>query len=191
MNLNQITDLIRNRRSIFTEMYSDQPISKEILEEILENATWAPTHKKTEPWRFVIYHSLEARTSLSKLLQKNYLAATPVEEYSAIKEKKVFSRPLQSAAAIVLILQRHEESGLPEWEEVAGIACGVQNMYLTTAALKLGSYWSTPNLITEERDFFDLQDNEKCMGVFYIGHLKADLEFGSSRTPISEKSTWF
>ncbi|MBK8635571.1 MAG: nitroreductase [Saprospiraceae bacterium] len=191
MSVDAISQLIRSRRSIYTEMYAQQAIPKEIIETILENAIWAPTHKKTEPWRFLVYHSEEARKSLSDLLLKNYLAASVGEDYSPVKENKVKSRPLQAGVAIVLILQRHKDSGLPEWEEVAALACGVQNMYLTATAAGLGCYWSTPNLITDERDFFDLEDHETCLGVFYAGYLKADLEFGSNRKPLSEKALWF
>jgi len=190
MSLDAISHLIRNRRSIYTEMYDEKPIPTEIIETILENATWAPTHKKTEPWRFLVYHSEEARKSLSELLLKNYLAVSVGEDYSLVKEKKVKSRPLQAGVAIVLILQKHPESGLPEWEEIAALACGVQNMYLTATAAGLGSYWSTPNLITDERAFFNLEENESCLGVFYAGYMKADLEFGSSRKSISEKAEW-
>ena len=49
-----IFDLIAKRRSIFPVQYNDKPIDKETLEKILEAANWAPTHKKTEPWRFKV-----------------------------------------------------------------------------------------------------------------------------------------
>ena len=47
-----IENLIRNRRSVFPDQYNDRPIARETLERLLEAANWAPTHKKTEPWRF-------------------------------------------------------------------------------------------------------------------------------------------
>ena len=46
-----INDLIRRRRAIFPKSYlPNQPVSREIIEQLLENANWAPTHKLTEPW---------------------------------------------------------------------------------------------------------------------------------------------
>jgi len=50
----QITDLIRRRRSVFPPMYNGQPVSDEIIPLLLENAHWAPTHPLTDPWRFVV-----------------------------------------------------------------------------------------------------------------------------------------
>ena len=44
--------LILERRSV--RAYTDQPIPNEMIEEILEAAIYAPTHKLREPWRFVL-----------------------------------------------------------------------------------------------------------------------------------------
>ena len=47
--------LIRERRSIYPNMYSDEPVDDAVIREMLENANWAPTHRLTEPWRFVVF----------------------------------------------------------------------------------------------------------------------------------------
>ena len=47
--------MIKHRRSIFPPQYSDDSIKKEVIQQIVENANWAPTHKLSEPWRFTIY----------------------------------------------------------------------------------------------------------------------------------------
>ena len=46
-NLSDTTALIKDRRSISPEQFSDRRVHKEILEEILTNGTWAPTHGMT------------------------------------------------------------------------------------------------------------------------------------------------
>lgn len=58
-----ITKTIRNRRSIFPPSYIEKDIPKEIINTILENANYAPTHKLTEPWRFIVFKG----ESLNKL----------------------------------------------------------------------------------------------------------------------------
>jgi len=50
-----INELIKNRRSIFPKTYIEKPIPKDIIQQVLENANWAPNHRKTEPWRFKIF----------------------------------------------------------------------------------------------------------------------------------------
>ena len=50
-----VSALIRRRRSVFPKMYNDLPIADELIAEVLENANWAPTHRLTEPWRFMVF----------------------------------------------------------------------------------------------------------------------------------------
>ena len=38
--------LLRSRSSIFPVMYTDEPIDDAIIQDMLENANWAPNHKK-------------------------------------------------------------------------------------------------------------------------------------------------
>ena len=58
---------------------------------------------------------------------------------------------------------------LPEWEEIAATAMAVQNMYLTATAYEVGCYWSTPGMINHLREFLQLEENQKCIGLFYLG----------------------
>ena len=63
-----IFDVIRNRRSVFPVQYNGKPVSKMDIEKVLEAANWAPTHKKTEPWRFRVMQG-EIQEKLGLLLQ--------------------------------------------------------------------------------------------------------------------------
>ena len=48
-------ELIKRRRSVFPKDFSGQRVPRAALEQCLEAANWAPTHGKTEPWRFVVF----------------------------------------------------------------------------------------------------------------------------------------
>ena len=51
----QTFNLIKNRRTVTPKDYlSGGSISDEDLGTILEAANWAPTHNKTQPWRYVM-----------------------------------------------------------------------------------------------------------------------------------------
>ena len=54
-NYNEFNSLIRHRRSIFPNMYTNEVVEDAIIIQILENANWAPTHKLTCPWRFCVF----------------------------------------------------------------------------------------------------------------------------------------
>ena len=164
-----ISQTIRRRRSIFPNTYVERAIPDELLAEILENANYAPTHRLTEPWRFRVYRGA-SRQQLADFLGNAYVQQTPAEKYSEKKEEKTRKKPLQSDTIIAIILHRDPEQRIPEWEEVAAVACAVQNMWLTASDYGIGSYWSSPGTVIRERDFFDLADNEKCLGLFFLGY---------------------
>lgn len=185
MNLKEI---IANRRAIYPDQYIDKPIAKADLLEILEAGNWAPTHKKTEPWRFKIMQG-ESLNSLSDFLAETYEEITPPNKFSSFKKKKVAMKPKQSGAVIAICMQRDLKESLPEWEEIASVAMAVQNMWLMASSLGLGAYWSSPGLISEMHKFFELKEGEKCLGFFYLGHYEGDLPEGK-KGDINEKITW-
>ena len=51
--------LIRHRRSIFPKQYTGDALSRDVINNMLEAARFAPSHKLTEAWRFVIFESEE------------------------------------------------------------------------------------------------------------------------------------
>ena len=184
----QVSDLIRKRRSIFPKTYNGRPISREVVEEVLENANWAPTHKMTEPWRFkvIVGDGLER---LSLFLSNYYKNNTPEESFSEIKYGKLKNNPLKAACIIAICMKRDEQERLPEWEEIASVACAVQNMYLTCTAYGVGCYWSTPKPALEAHGFLGLGEGERCLGLFYMGY--HDLpDIPGKRTPIEDKTAW-
>jgi nitroreductase len=181
-----LNELIRKRRAVFPPMYNGKKIPKKIIEQILENANYAPTHKLTEPWRFKILRG-SALQKMSTFLIEDYEKNTPLEQQNEVKKKKMSENPLRSACCIAICMERHE--GLPEWEELAAVAMAVQNMWLSCTAYGIGSYWSTPPVIGRTNKLLKLTDNEKCLGFFYMGYSDAPLPEGK-RTPIADKVVW-
>ena len=181
-----IFDLIKNRRSIFPVQYNDKPIAKEAIVQLLEAANWAPTHKKTEPWRFKVLQG-ESKEKLGRFLSVKYQEIE--ERPKQVKIKKLYNNPVQSAAVIAICMQRDLNESVPEWEEVAAVAMAVQNMWLCCAELGIGCYWSSPGLIKYMDEFFDLADGEKCLGFLYMGYFDGDSPEGV-RTPIEDKVVW-
>ncbi len=189
MTVQELNDLIKKRRAIFPKTYiAGMGIPQHIIEQVLENANYAPTHKFTEPWRFRVLRGA-ALQKLADFLITDYQTLTPLAEQTDMKRKKITENPLRSGCVIVILMKRHEDI-LPEWEEVAAVAMAVQNMWLTCTAFDIGSYWSSPSAITERgNDFLGLADDERCLGLFFMGyHNMPDLP--PQRTPIEEKVEW-
>lgn len=190
MTVSEISDLIRRRRAIFPKTYiPGKPIERAIIEQLLENANWAPTHRLTEPWRFRVFHSEESRRHLGTYLSEFYQKNTPPEQFSEEKMKKNGENPLLSGAVIAIVMQRDPEERIPEFEEIAAVAMAVQNMWLTCATLGLGCYWSTPRAALEATEFLKLQPGERCLGLFYLGWHEMP-ELAGKRKPVAEKAVW-
>ena len=182
------SQLLRKRRSVFPVSYLDKPVPTAIIEEILENANWAPTHRMTEPWRFKVLRS----NALSRLRDWQvdwYLRNTPKEKVSQKKLKKLQNNPLKAGCIIAICMQRDPAESIPEWEEIAAVACAVQNMWLTATAHELGAYWSSPRFIKDIGPFLELKEGERCLGFFYMGYHNQP-KVPRTRKPIEEKVTW-
>ncbi len=183
-----VSNLIAFRRSIYPEQYSQTPVSEETINKLLEAANWAPTHKRTEPWRFQVFHTEEAKKRLSDFFAATY--PKTVTQLSEVKMRKLVEKPLKAGCIVAICLQRDPKESLPEWEEIASVAMGVQNMWLMATELGMGSYWSTPSLIQYYGDYFKLQEGERCLGFFYLGHYEGEQFEGTRATPVSEKTIW-
>ncbi len=186
-SVDTINQIIRSRRSIFPPSYIQKEIPREIIENILANANYAPTHKLTEPWRFTVVTG-EGLNKLAGFFTERYRKVTPPEAFSQARYDAAGEKVLKSACVILINMEVHAEK-VPEWEEVAAVACAVQNMWLTATAYGIGSYWSSPGVLKELGEFLSLPDNQKCLGLFFMGYHDA-AEGSARRTPIEDKVTW-
>lgn len=163
-----LKQIIENRRSIYPKNYSSKPIEDEVLGEILSSSNFAPNHKKTKPWRFHLLKG-EALTNLSLEIQKIYKETTPQHLFLQ-KKHDDFAHKISQTSAIIPIVVNY--SGLvPQWEEVAAVSMAVQNMYLTATAYKVGCYWSSHPVFHQLKSYFELEENQECLGLFYLGNV--------------------
>ena len=190
-NLSEITEIIKNRRTIYPQFYSSRKVHKEIIEHLLQNATWAPTHGMTQPWRFKVFTE-ESRKTLSDKLSMLYKELTPIENFREDKFAKMQARPFQASAVIVAYMKRGENPKIPEIEEISSVACAIQNLCLTATAYGIGSFWSTPKIIytKEMNDFLKISDEDKCMGIIYLGYPNDEWPKGQ-RKPIEYLTEWY
>lgn len=170
-NLSEITELIRNRRTIYPEQFSDRKIHREQIELMINNALWAPTHGNTQPWRFQVFTD-GGLQRLSTFLGETYLSLIPKEQQNDMKLAKLMARPLKSSVVIAVIMERQPEAKILEMEEIEAVACAIQNLHLTATAYGLGGFWSTPKIIysQEMNQFLGIEEKDKCLGLFYLGY---------------------
>jgi len=183
MKANELLEIIKSRRSVSPNNFSQEEISAEELQLILESANWSPNHKRTEPWRYKVIQG-EAKQRFANFLVKKYEDNTALELQSDRKKEDLADKPLKSDKIILICMQTSPI--LPEWEELAATSMSVQNMWLMSTSLGIGAYWSTPSMMNYVHEFVELNPDEKCIGFFYLGKLNVALNEGS-RKPIEDK----
>ena len=213
----QALNLIRHRRSIFPKQYTGTSIPKPIIQDILESAQWAPTHKLTQPWRFIIFESMEAKEKLGNFLAESYKSSqlSKGKEVSMSKYDKKVKNCKVSSHVIAIIVDYSGETKNPIVEEIASVSSAVQNMQLIASSYKnVGAYWSTGCLYNDKGnedesmdqekarlnsddviDFLKLGKDELCLGWLFIGTRDDNMKWPSGRRiSIIESDTkvqWF
>ncbi len=194
MEYAEVLNLIKNRRSLYPmQMEEGSKIPNESIHKILELANYAPSHKRTEPWRFIVMEKNGLSNFLDfqiKFIQDSKIPAKKkAEKILKTKRKKD-----QVSHIIAVCMHRDEEKRIPRQEEEYAVACSVQNMLLGLDSLGLIGYWSTGNLAfsNKTKHFFKLNQEDHCMGFLILGLPKAKLNL-KEKIQISEiekKVTW-
>jgi len=188
--------LFKTRRTIkpaFIDPSREVPLS--LLDEILEDAHWAPTHGLTQPWRFHLFHGRRKLLDLSDGLQAAFRAAVPAERQDQATLDKLIQYPAGSAAAVALLVHLPAKSRIPEWEEVAAACCAAQNLMLSAHAQGLGSFWSTTTatILPEFVRWLGVAPEAyRSLGIIYLGWPKAGAaaQLRSTRVPLAERTIW-
>ncbi|MBK6267139.1 nitroreductase [Marivirga sp. S37H4] len=191
-DISEINRLIKSRRSIFPAQYSGEKVPDEIVEQMLENAKWAPTHKHTEPWQFTVFTG-EGLRKLGEFQSQIYKEhAEKQDNFSEEKFLTLQNKPLQASHIIAIAMKRDEKGTVPEIEEIESVACAVQNMYLTATAYGIGCYWGSGGItyLESAKESFGLSSKDKLLGFLYLGMPKDGFWPEGKRTSMEDKVHW-
>ena len=186
-----INRLIGQRRTIFPEQFDpDRKVEDHVVEQLLENANWAPTHGLTEPWRFKVFTG-DGLKKLADFQSDLYKQLTPDIQFKQAKFEKLKSRPLKASHVIAICMKRQEAEKIMEIEEVEAVACAVQNMQLTATAYGVGAFWSTGGVTYEQeaKAFFGLGLKDQLLGFLFLGYVKGEWPEGR-RGDYRDKVEW-
>lgn len=187
----KLSEIIKTRRSTDPDLFSGAIVAKEIIEQMLEAANWAPTHGYTEPWRFIVY-SNEKVHAFGEMHAALYKRLTPVEQFLQKKYEKIKYRSKNCSQVIVCINKRGDKSNIPELEEIAATSAAIQNMLLVATENKVATFWSTGGMCyhPELKKQLGFEDTDQILGFIYVGIAdQANVE-GKRNTEWKEKVEW-
>jgi nitroreductase len=185
-----IASVIKNRRSIKPVKMNGKKIPDEQVRELLKLANWAPTHGRTEPWRFIVYSGDKVKEFCYQHAEM-YKTHTPREKFEQANYDKHLHNGDLASHLIIAIMQRGGSPKIPALEEIAATAIAIQNILLGATAAGIASFWSTGGMVHHHvmKDFLQLSKEDIVMSLLYLGYADGQME-GKRQTEIEEKVIW-
>jgi coenzyme F420-0:L-glutamate ligase/coenzyme F420-1:gamma-L-glutamate ligase len=193
----EIQKFLRSRRSV--RYFLSQPVPQDLIEEILETATWAPSAHNRQPWRFVVLTEMEAKTHLGDQMGADFRRDL-IEDGCSLEEvdhlvARSRNRILEAPVVILLCLDLLEGDIYPdqirnEAEYIMGVqsvALAGGTLLLSAHAEGLGGVWVCAPLFAPEsvREALSLPVNWKPQGMLLLGY-PASIPEPRERKPIRE-----
>ncbi|MFM7180241.1 MAG: nitroreductase [Verrucomicrobiales bacterium] len=186
--------IFRTRRTIKpAAMDPDREIPRALLKELLEDAIWAPTHGLTQPWRFHVFDTAEARGRLAEGMVGIYGEITPEGARDSGKRAKLQDGPRRAPVVIALLARVVPGGKIQEWEEIAAASCAAQNLLLSAHEKGLGGFWSSPPVACSEEfaAWLGAEANDRPLGLIYLGWPLAEAPPATSvRATLAERVVW-
>ena len=152
--------LMKGRRSV--RKFHTQPIPRELIEQILEAARWAPSPHGRQPWRFVILTKAELKARLAEQMgstwQQNLQMAGQDPEIVNIRLDKSRQRILKAPVIIIPCLYLEDLDRYPDEKRqsdettmaIQSLGAAIQNMLLMAYDLGLDTGWMCAPLFCPE-----------------------------------------
>lgn len=186
-----VQQTIRNRRSAKLGSMTGDKIEDAIVSQLLELADWAPTHARTEPWRFIVY-SGDAVKKFANDHAELYRSATPEDKFNLGRFEKLQTTGDKASHIIVAAMKRNAEHKIPAVEEIAATACAVQNILLGAETLGIAAFWSTGGMAHDPamKNHLGLSEEDMVLGFIYLGYTAETNKTGKRLIPLEEKVQW-
>jgi nitroreductase len=146
-----ILNAIHARRSI--RQYTDDTVSQQSVQTILEAGRWAPSGLNNQPWRFAVVRDLELKEEIAKQTR--------------------YGEIVRNAPVIIAVFIDNEAS-YDRVKDCQGIGACLQNMWLAIQALDLGGVWLGEILKNKERvgEILEVPEMYELMAVLTVGRPK-------------------
>jgi nitroreductase len=145
-----VEQAIRTRRT--HKAYAPEPVAREVLDELLELARWAPNHNLTNPWRFRVVGP---------------------QTLAALKEAAGPEAAAKLDRAPTLVVASVVQTGDPvqDEEDVCATAAAIYVVLLAAHARGLAGYWRTPEVLRTPGgcSAAGVPEGERALGLIHLG----------------------
>ena len=169
------------RRTI--RAFTAEPVDGQAVRRAVATALTAPAPHHSQPWRFVILESAQARTALLDAMREAWIADLRHDGFTQEQIARRIRRgePLRNAPLIVVpCLVTDAAHDYPDERRSAAeqamftvsMGAAVQNLLIALAVEGLGSAWISSTLFCQDvaARAMDLPDGWRPMGAIAVGH---------------------
>jgi nitroreductase len=190
-NFEQIANVIRDRRTIKAAAMNGSQIADSTINQLLALADYAPTHGRTEPWRFFVYTG----ESLKKFCKDHadlYWNNTSEENRKQQTYDNLEHAGDMASHLVIAVMRRTPETKIPFLEEYAATSAAIQNVLIGVEAMGLAAIWNTGGMALKPamKQYLNLKEDDEVVGFLYLGHTDEPKKEAVRKIPIEEKIVW-
>lgn len=178
----EVLDVLKSRRSI--RKYKKVKVSDELIKEVIQIATWAPSAHNAQPWRFIVLRDEKLKEKLLeemgfkwvKDLEKNGVNYDEALEIVKESNKEIIDAPI----LIIPCLTMADMHRYPDAERVAvehimaiqSVAAAIQNLLIALHVYGLGACWHCAPLFCQEvvKEVLGLPDDYEPQAIVTVGY---------------------
>lgn len=190
-------ELVRGRRSV--RAFSSRPVARQIIEEAVAAAGWAPSPHGRQPWRFVVVESPERRLALADAMATTWQEQLGLDgqDQAIITSRLAKSRDRLIRAPVLIIpclyladIDVYPDTGRQAAEElmaVQSLGAAIQNLLLSLYAAGVDAGWMCAPLFCPEivQETLGLEAALQPHALIPVGYAAAD-PVRRPRRPIDE-----
>jgi len=191
-----LATLLRGRRSV--RKFRDGPVPRELIEQILEAARWAPSPHGRQPWRFIVLTRPELKNLLADRMGETWRRNLQMDGQDSgvvnLRLDKSRQRILNAPVIILPCLYLEDLDRYPDERRQAdettmaiqSIGAAIQNMLLMAYDLGLDAGWMCAPLFCPEIvcDALNLDTRLIPQAMITVGYTAADPQ-RRERLPLS------
>ncbi len=192
-----LASLVRGRRSV--RAFTDRPVPRDLLEQAIAAAGWAPSPHGRQPWRFAVVETFARRAALAEAMASTWREQLTLDGQEAeivqLRLEKSRQRLHQAPVLIVPCLYLADLDVYPdpvrqEAETVMAIqslGAAIQNLLLTLYAAGLDAGWMCAPLFCPDvvRETLGLESTLTPHALLPVGYAAKD-PVRRSRRPLEE-----
>jgi nitroreductase len=172
-------EVIEKRHSI--REFEKKGVPNSVIKKIIQNASMAPSAGNRQPWNFYCVNSKEKRDKITLMLKETLKLLRDQIESKPKNIKKIvynFYSDLGDCQNIIFVFREKskKEASYVQPNDIASIACAVENLMLSAVEKGLGTCWigsfKEPSIEKKLKELLKTKPNEELIASILVGYPK-------------------